>query len=115
MTMNNRRFLLLQRSTPGTFQPPSPAEIQEMYGAFHAWKEKFKDNIEELGGKLKGGGKVLTVAGVKDGPFVELKEIVGGYMIVVADSYERAVEVARGCPGLMRPGSSCEIRELEGP
>jgi hypothetical protein len=115
MTTNNRRFLLLQRSSPDTFQPPSPAEIQGMYAAFNAWKDTFKDNIEEMGGKLKGGGKVLTDAGVKDGPFVEVKEIVGGYMIVVADSYERALEVARGCPGLIRPGSSCEVRELEGP
>jgi hypothetical protein len=31
------------------------------------------------------------------------------------ESYEQALEVARGCPGLIAPGSSCEIRELAGP
>jgi len=37
-------------------------------------------------------------------------------MIVAAESYDRAVEVARECPGiLMMPGSSVEIRELAGP
>jgi hypothetical protein len=36
-------------------------------------------------------------------------------MVVVAESYEQALEVARGCPGLIAPGSSCEIRELAGP
>ena len=34
-----------------------------------------------------------------DGPFVEAKEIVGGYMIVSAESYDGALEVAQGMPG----------------
>ena len=29
-----------------------------MYAVFNAWKEKFKDNILDMGGKLKPGGKV---------------------------------------------------------
>ena len=78
--------------------------MQEMYAAFNAWKEKFKDNIVDMGGKLKPGGKVVTASGVTDGPFVEAKEIVGGYMIVAAESYERALEVAREMPGMMMPG-----------
>lgn len=86
-----------------------------MYAAFNAWKEKFSDSILDLGGKLKRSGKILSTAGVSDGPFVEAKEIIGGFMIVAADSYEHALEVARECPGLIAPGSSCEIRELAGP
>ena len=86
--------------------------MQEMYAAFNAWKEKFKDNILDMGGKLKPGGKVVTTSGVTDGPFVEAKEIVGGYMIVSAESFERALEVARECPGVMMPGASIEIREI---
>jgi len=108
----DRRYLLLQRGGPGKQETPSPAQMQEMYVAFNDWKEKFKDNIVELGGRLAPGGKVLTVSGVMDGPLVESKEIIGGYMIVVADSYDRALEVAHGCPGLIRPGSSCEVREI---
>src|ERR1051325_6755412 len=112
--MPTQKYLLLQRSTPGKREAPSPAQMQEMYAAFNAWKEKFKANILEMGGQLRAGGKVLSVAGVSDGPFVEVKEIVGGYMVVAADSYETALEVARGCPGLIVPGSSCEIREIAG-
>jgi hypothetical protein len=115
MPTEKQKYLLIQRSTPGKKEPPSPAQMQEMYAAFNAWKEKFKDSILDMGGRLKGGGKVLSASGVSDGPFVEAKEIVGGYMIVLAESYERALEVARECPGLIRPGSSCEVRELEGP
>ena len=63
----------------------------------------------DMGDKLKPGGKVVTASGVTDGPFVEAKEIVGGYMIVSAESYEHAIEVAQECPGMMMPGSSVEI------
>src|SRR5215213_9044485 len=82
--MPNRKYLLLQRSETGAAKPqqPSPAEMQEMYAAFNAWKEKFKDNILDMGGQLRSGGKVLTPSGATDGPFVETKEIVGGYMLV---------------------------------
>jgi hypothetical protein len=86
-----------------------------MYALFNAWKEKFKANILDMGGKLKAGGKILTESGVTDGPFVETKEIIGGFMIVAAESYDRALEVAREMPVPMMPGSSIEIREVEGP
>jgi hypothetical protein len=66
----------------------------------------------DVGDSLKPGGRILSASGTTDGPFVEMKEIVGGYMIVAADSYERAREVARECPGILRPGSSVEIREM---
>jgi hypothetical protein len=86
--------------------------MQEMYAAFDTWKEKFKANIVDMGGKLRPGGKILTSSGVTDGPFAEAKEVVGGYMVVAAESYDRAVAVARECPGVVRPGSSVEIREI---
>lgn len=111
--MPSHKYLVIQRSRQGQEQPsPSPSQMQEMYAAFNAWKERFQANILDLGDSLKPGGKVLSAAGVTDGPFVELKEIVGGYMIISAESHERALEVARECPGILRPGSSVEIREL---
>lgn len=113
--MPTQKYLVFMRSIPGKQEPLSPAQMQEMYAAFNAWKEKFKANIVEMGGKLKPGGKMLTASGVTDGPFVEAKEIVGGYMVVAAASYDGAIEVARGCPGLVAPGTSVEIREIAGP
>lgn len=110
------KYLFLQRSLPGKpQQQPSPAQMQEMYAAFNAWKDKFKENILDMGGKLKPGGKVVSVSGATDGPFVEAKEIVGGYMLVSAESFDRALEVARECPGVIMPGSSVEIREVADP
>ena len=107
------KYMCLMRYSPGPSgkEAPSPAQMQEMFAAFNAWREKFKDQIVDLGGKLKSGGKLLTTAGVTDGPFVELKEIVGGYMVVSADNYEGAIAVAKESPGY-RPGTSLEIREI---
>jgi hypothetical protein len=106
------KYLFLQRSQPRPSQPPSPAQMQEMFAAFNAWKEKFKDKILDMGGPLTPGGKVVTASATTDGPFVEAKEIVGGYMLVAAESFERALDVARESPGVMMPGSSVEIREI---
>ncbi len=113
--MTTRKYLFLQRSQPGKpQQQPSPAQMQEMYAAFNAWKEKFKDNILDMGGKLMPGGKIVTPSSATDGPFVEVKEIVGGYMLVSAESVDEAMQVASEMPMLM-PGSSIEIREIANP
>jgi hypothetical protein len=112
--MPNRKYLCLHRRAPGSAQQPSPAQMQQMQTVFNAWKEKYKANIVDMGAPLKPDGKILTSSGVTDGPFTEAKEIVGGYMLVSAESFERALEVARESPGLMMPGSSIEIRELAG-
>jgi hypothetical protein len=88
--------------------------MEEMYAKFNAWKEKFQENLVDMGGKL-GGGKVVTSEGATDGPFVEAKEVVGGYMIVSAESIEEAVEIARQSPGVAMPGSSVEVREISTP
>ncbi|TMJ36802.1 MAG: hypothetical protein E6G89_15775 [Alphaproteobacteria bacterium] len=109
------KYLCIQRSLPGAKgEKPSPAQMQEMYAAFNAWRQKFHDNIVDLGGKL-GGGKVVTAESTTDGPFVEAKEVVGGFMIVVADSLDEAVRVARESPGVAMPGSSVEVREIHTP
>src|SRR5690242_6152306 len=89
--MPTQKYLLFLRSVPGQQEPPSPAQKQEMYAAFNAWKDKFKAQIVDMGGKLKPGGKILTTSGVRDGPFAEAKETVGGYMVVAAENYDRAL------------------------
>ena len=113
--MPTKNYMCIQRSPRRTGEPPappSPAQMQEMFASFNAWKDKYKENIVDMGGKLMPGGKILSAAGVTDGPFVEVKEIVGGFMIIAADSWELALEIARESPGLMSPGSSIEVREL---
>ncbi len=113
--MPKQKYLCIQRSQPGKGEKPSPAQMEEMYAKFNAWKEKFQENIVDMGGKLKGGGKIVTSEGATDGPFVEAKEVIGGYMIVSAESLDVAIEVARQCPGVVSPRSSVEVREINSP
>jgi hypothetical protein len=116
MTKPTHKYLFLHRSQPGLAPSqehmPSPEQMQQMLAKWNAWKEKFKDNIVDWGDKLKPGGKIVSASSVSDGPFVEAKEIVGGFMIVSADSFEQAVVIAQQMPA--GPGARIEIRELAG-
>jgi hypothetical protein len=53
-------------------------------------------------------GRTLTT----DGPFVELKDAVGGYCIVEAEDLDAAIEVATRVPAA-RLGGAVEIRPSE--
>jgi hypothetical protein len=49
---------------------------------------------------------------VTNGPFGEIKETIGGYIIVKANSVDEAVEFAKGCPVLQGEGNSVEVRKI---
>jgi hypothetical protein len=49
---------------------------------------------------------------VVNGPFGEIKETIGGYIIVKATSVDEAVEFAKGCPVLQGDGNSVEVRKI---
>ena len=114
--MSKSKYLVLLRNKPG--QPgkagPSPEQMQRIFAGYNAWKEKFKTQILDMGDKLNSDGRVVTASGVADGPFVEAKEVVGGYMIVSAENFDGAVEVVKACPAVNVPGVSLEIREMGG-
>ncbi len=115
----SKLFLCMQRSQSGpcesTTSSPSPSQMEAMYAKFNAWKEKYGDNIVDMGGKLNASGKVVKQDSVTDGPFTESKEIVGGFMIISAETLELAMEVVQASPGVSMPGSSVEIREIHKP
>jgi len=57
-------------------------------------------------------GKTLKADGVvTDGPYAELKEVVGGYIIVKADSLDDALQLAHGCP-ILYVGGHVEVRDI---
>ena len=92
----------------------SPEQLQARMGKWFAWGDKMGK-----AGILKGGNalqpKVKRVTGpdmtVSDGPFVESKELIGGYYIVTATSAEEVIEIARDYPDYDL-GGAVEIREL---
>jgi len=109
------KYLFLYRTpeSPSERQP-SPEEMQAMFAQWDAWKTKFKTNVVDVGDGLKPGGRVLKGGTVTDGPFVETKEVMGGYSIVQAASYDEAAGVAKECPITYIPGATIEIREMAG-
>jgi hypothetical protein len=111
-----QKYLFVYRTPTGTAPsgPPSPAEMEAMMKAWNGWKDQFKNNVIDLGDGLKPGGRQLKGGVVTDGAFIEAKEVVGGFSIIAAASYDEAVTVAKGCPIAHMPGGSIEIRELAG-
>jgi hypothetical protein len=49
---------------------------------------------------------------VTNGPFGEIKETIGGYIIVKADSVDEAVAFAKGSPVLLGEGNTVEVRKI---
>ncbi len=49
---------------------------------------------------------------VTNGPFGDIKETIGGLIIVKAESVEEAVEFAKGCPVLQGEGNTVEVRKI---
>ncbi|GLR69527.1 YciI family protein [Agaribacter marinus] len=110
--MSNKTFLCVVRSEAGECEKPSPSDMEKAFAMFQAWQEKFADNILDMGGKLSSEGAVVRQESIVDGPFVELKEIIGGYMMLSAATLEDAAVVIKESPMVNNKGSSFEIREI---
>ncbi len=59
------------------------------------------------------GKQISSKKLVTDGPFMEGKEMVGGYLLCKADTYDEAVELAKGCPILDFESGIVEVREVQ--
>ncbi|MBO6938558.1 MAG: hypothetical protein JJ863_26560 [Deltaproteobacteria bacterium] len=114
--MSRRKFLVLYRGPQGGGEkpksPPSPEAMQAMIESYRTWMDSFADQIVDPGAKLMGEGRVLSAKGVADGPFVEAKEVIGGYMILSCESYDEAMAVMKAGPAGQLTNGSMEIREL---
>ena len=107
-------YILLFRSTNWN-KNLSLGEMQQIMDETYAWFErlrqegKFKAAQPLFGeGKIVSGKKGETV---KDGPFAESKEAVGGYLILNVRTMDEALEIARGWP-LLQCGSTLEVRPV---
>jgi hypothetical protein len=110
-------FALIMRHEDGT-KLASPEQMQ-------VWMKQTMDWIGGIAAQNKfvnGTGlpfddaKVVTTKNSKpvitNGPFGDIKETIGGFIIVKADSVEEALEFAKGCPVLQGEGNSMEIRKI---
>ncbi len=111
-----KEFILIFRHEDG-HRVASPEQIQ-------TWMKQTMDWIGGIAAQNKfiaGNGLAFDdscVVGhnsvVTNGPFGEIKETIGGYIIVKAGTVDEAVEFAKGCPVLQGDGNSVEVRRLVG-
>ncbi len=110
-------MLLLHEQTSDVSQL-SPEDIEAVIAEYMAWSAKLAAQ-----GKIRGGEKLRDEGGrhlhgfgdkfrVTDGPFVEAKEVIGGYFTIEAENYDEAVRLSSDCPHL-KYGGWVELREVE--
>jgi len=107
------KFIYLFRSNPTAYQSLSPEQMQQTLKKWMDWKDTLEKSghIKQFGERLDGTGKVVRGKSktVTDGPYIEVKDFIGGYMLVEAKDIDQAVELAKGCPVLESDGT-VEIR-----
>ena len=107
------QYMILIYERDNAWTEASEAESQAGMEAHN----RFPAQVEELGGKLL-GGKALQGATtattirddvVTDGPFVETKEVLGGYYMIEANDLDQALAIAKLCPA---PFGGVEVRPV---
>ena len=107
-----KEFMMIFRNEKNRPQP-SPEQMQGMIKKWQDWiggiaaQGKFvSTNALGFQGKTVHADTTIT-----DGPYAEVKEIVGGYIIVKAENLDDAVKLSDGCPTLAT-GGKVEVRDV---
>ena len=97
------QYLILIYEDESQYATATPEVFDEIMQAHN----RFAVQVEEQGAKLLGGnalqstGTATSIRGgseVTDGPFVETKEVLGGYYLVDAPDLDVALAVGKLCP-----------------
>lgn len=108
-----KEFMMIFRMDPtGDFQP-TPEQMQESIKHWQDWVGGIAAQGKFVSANQLGfTGKTLRADGmVTDGPYAEVKEIVGGYVIVKAEDIDEALKLAEGCP-ILFVGGHVEVRDI---
>jgi hypothetical protein len=112
MTM---KYLMLILDTEAGLSLPEAAS-DAWYAEILAWYDTWRGS-----GKLSPGGERLQRAStartirrgkVTDGPFMESKEVLGGFSILETETIDEAVALARTWPGVDRGLVTIEVRPV---
>ncbi|WP_179367614.1 YciI family protein [Winogradskyella forsetii] len=109
-----KKYLLLLHEDIEKMQKLSPKEMEELANSHMAWAEKLGESghlisgegLEENSVQISGKDSV-----VKDGTFLESKEMIGGYYLLQAKDLKTVIELAKGCPCHLWGGTT-EIRPI---
>lgn len=94
-------------------EQPSAEQMKAVMKEWQTWIKGIaaKGNYSSTNRLLSEGKTLKPNNVVSDGPFAEVKEVVGGYLIVKANSLDEAIELAKACPNL-KYGGSVEVRSV---
>ena len=112
------KYMLLLHDNPASFADVSPEQMQKVIEKYMAWGNRLRQaGLMHAGDKLTDEpGKVVRrregQVRVTDGPYSETKEVLGGYYIIEAASYDQAIERSRDCPHL-EYGGTIEVRQVD--
>ena len=112
------QYLMLLHEEPTDFSDVSAEEIQGIIAEYTQWRDRLISRGKCVGSnKLKDeGGRSLTMQSgaiqVVDGPYAEAKEVIGGYFVIDAATYDEAVELSRDCPHL-KYGGRIVLRQID--
>jgi hypothetical protein len=109
-----KKFLLLLHEDIEKMKALSPKEMGDLAKAHMDWATK----LAESGCLISGDGlqeKGVRIVGkecvIKDGPYLESKELIGGYYLLQADDLDAIVRIAKECPCHLWGGTT-EIRPI---
>ena len=108
-------FMYLFRGGMEDMDRATPAQLQANMQKWANWMQELgKKGHFKAGEPLENTGKVLTSRKktISDGPYAEAKDVVGGYLIVTAETLEHATELAKGCPIFEHDTGSVEVRAI---
>lgn len=109
-----KQFLLLLHEDIEKLNELSPKEMEELANAHMNWANKLAEKGHFVSGDgLQEKSVLITEKDcvVKDGPYLESKEIIGGYYLLQAYDLETVVELAKQCP-THHYGGTTEIRPI---
>jgi hypothetical protein len=109
-----KNYLFVYRSDFSKMPQYSPEERESITKKWMDWMGSIaaQNKLADRGNRLDISGKVVMHNQViTNGPYAEIKESIGGYSVVKAESYEAAIELAKGCP-VFTAGGTVEIREI---
>lgn len=109
-----KEFMMIFRNEKmSTGEMPSPEQMQAVMKEWQNWIGGIAAQGKYIStNRLYPEGKTLKANNViTDGPYAEVKEMVGGYLIVKAETLDEAVEMAKSCPNLVY-GGNVEVRSV---
>jgi len=109
-----KEFVMLFRNDYNPASMPSPEQMQHMMKQWMDWMGGIaaQNKLANQGIRLGNAGKTVKPDNVvTDGPYAEIKESVGGFIVVRAASIEEAAEMAKGCP-ILKVGGNVELRDI---